>query len=290
MQVPTAPSYTAVGLGNFYIRKKIKDLTITGGYIYDQIGTGILYRAYEERTLGIDNALLGVRAEYDVKGMLRLKGFAGVQKLKFSIQNPILIGFNAEGNFASKDSKTHDVPGIGILDRSEDQATMNQIVSTIESYDTLGRFIPKYNCYSFCAYNTLTVGDWSWYIEGAYKTSEAIRDNELHEINDSLINSPGNVLYTSLNYAHIKDLQDNAVQFKRTYNYYMHISPLPTESTFDGSMGFIPPVSRENSLRLPSRYFAPSLENHELAFSGGRYLFAQKISLSQSAAPLCAIC
>ncbi len=77
----------------------MKDLTITGGYIYDQIGSGIIYRAYEERPLGIDNALLGARLEYNVNNFLKLKAFAGVQKLVFSIQDPIILGFNAEGNF-----------------------------------------------------------------------------------------------------------------------------------------------------------------------------------------------
>jgi len=263
LRVPTAP-YTGVGLGNFFIKKRIKDFTFTGGYLYDQIGSGILYRAYEERTLAIDNALLGVRAEYDYKGLIKLKAFGGVQKLKFSIQSPIILGFNAEGNVSLGD-KVRMVPGAGIIDRSEDQNTMNQIVSTIESYDTLGRFIPKYNTYAFTLYNTLSAGDFSWYIEGAYKTKEAIRNNELHSVNDSLINAAGNCVYTSLNYSH-KSF-GITLQFKRTQDFYFHVSPNPTESTFDGSMNFIPPVSRENSLRLPSRYFAPSLESHELAFS-----------------------
>ena len=263
LRVPTSP-YTGAGLGNFFIKKKIKDFTFTGGYIYDQIGSGILYRAYEERTLAIDNALLGVRAEYNYKGLLRLKAFAGVQKLKFSIQSPIILGASAEGNF-DLGKNVRLVPGAGIINRSEDQNTMNQIVSTIESYDTIGRFVPKYNTYAFTLYNTLTAGDFSWYIEGAYKTKESIRNNELHSVNDSLINAAGNCVFTSLNYAH-KGF-GITLQFKRTQDFYMHISPNPNESTFDGSMTFIPPVSRENSLRLPSRYFAPSLESHELAFS-----------------------
>ncbi len=263
LRVPTAP-YTGVGLGNFFIKKRIKDFTFTGGYLYDQIGSGILYRAYEERTLAIDNALLGVRAEYDYKGLIKIKAFGGVQKLKFSYESPIILGCNIEGN-ANLGDKVRMVPGAGIIDRSEDQNTMNQIVSTIESYDTLGRFVPKYNTYAFTIYNTLTAGDFSWYVEGAYKTKEAIRDNELHEINDSLINAAGNCVYTSVNYAH-KGF-GITFQFKRTQDFYFHVSPNPTESTFDGEMNFIPPVSRENSLRLPSRYFAPSLESHELAFS-----------------------
>jgi hypothetical protein len=262
LRVPTTP-YTAAGIGNFYIKKKIKDLTITGGYIYDQIGCGILYRAYEDRTLAIDNALLGARLEYNVKNLLHLKAFAGVQKLEFSYQDPIVLGFNAEGNFQA--GKVHLLPGIGIINRSMDQNSINQVVATIETYDTTGRFVPKYNTYAFSAYNTLTAGDFTWYVECAYKTHEAITDNELREVNDSLINSAGDCEYTSVNYAH-KGFGLTA-QFKRTYNFAMHTTPNPVQSTFDGQMNFIPPVSRENSLALPSRYYAPSMQNHELAFS-----------------------
>ncbi len=157
-----------------YLRKKIKDLTVTAGYMYDQIGTGIIYRTYEERALGIDNALLGARLEYNVKDMLKLKAFAGVQKLKFSIQKPLIVGFNAEGNFNIK-NKAMLLPGIGVVNRSMDQQNIEQVVATIESYDTIGRFVPKYNTYAFTVYNTLTVGDFTWYAEGAYKTSEAIK-------------------------------------------------------------------------------------------------------------------
>lgn len=272
LRVPTTP-FTGAGLGNFYIRKKVKDLTITGGYIYDQIGSGIIYRAYELRPLAIDNALLGVRLEYNVNNFLKLKAFGGVQKLVFSIQDPIVLGFNAEGNF-SLGKKVRFLPGVGIVNRSMDQNTMNQIVTTIETYDTTGRFVPKYNTYAFTAYYTLTFGNFTWYAEGAYKTAEAIRDNEIYEVNDSLIYSAGNCVYSTLNYS--QKGFGATLQFKRTYNFYEHVSPNPTASPFDGEMSFIPPVSRENSLALPSRYYAPSLENHELAFSDERDIYPGK--------------
>lgn len=265
LRTPTTP-YTSVGLGSFFIKKKVKDLTITGGYIYDQIGSGIIYRTYEERALGIDNALLGARVEYDIKSKVKLKAFAGVQKWKFAILKPIILGFNADGNFSTKNGKVTFQPGIGVLNRSMDQASVAQIVTTIEGYDTLGRFVPKYNTYAFTAYNTLTAGDFSWYVEGAYKSHEAIKKDQINDAKDSLINVPGNCFYTTLNYSH-KGI-GVTLQFKRTENFYLHNSPNPTEALFDGTMNFLPPVSRQNSLRLPSRYFAPSLENRELAFGG----------------------
>ncbi len=263
LRVPTSP-YTGVGVGNFFIKKKVKDLTITGGYIYDQIGSGIIYRTYEERALGIDNALLGARLEYDIKGMVKLKAFAGAQKLKFSIQKPLILGFNAEGNFTTKNGKATFQPGVGIVNRSMDRDNMALLVATIESYDTLGRFVPKFNTYAVTAYHTLTAGPVSWYVEGAYKTAEAIKKDQIHDAKDSLINAAGSCIFTTLNIS--KPGIGVVLQFKRTENFYMHTSPNPTEALFDGMLNFLPPVSRQNSLRLPARYFAPSLESRELAF------------------------
>jgi hypothetical protein len=263
LRVPTSP-YTGVGVGNFFIKKKIKDFTVTAGYLYDQIGSGIIFRTFEERALGIDNPLVGARVEYNVLDKVKLKAFAGAQKLKFSIQKPLILGFNADGNFATKDNKVTFQPGVGVINRSMDKENINQIVSTIETYDTTGRFVPKYNTYAVTAYNTLTAGDFSWYVEGAYKTKEAIKKDQIRDAKDTLINAAGNCVFTTLNYSH-KGI-GVTLQFKRTENFYLHTSPNPTEALFDGLMNFLPPVSRQNSLRLPSRYFAPSLENRELAF------------------------
>lgn len=269
LRVPTSP-YTGVGVGNFYIKKKVKDLTITGGYIYDQIGTGIIFRSFEERALGIDNALLGARLQYDVQDKLRLKAFAGVQKLKFGVQKPIIVGFNADGNFSIKDKVTFR-PGVGVVNRSMDKDNMDKVVATIESYDTAGRFVPKFNTYAVTAYNTLVAGDFTWYFEGAYKTHEAIKKDQIRDAKDSLIDAAGSCFYTTLNYS--KKGFGMTLQFKRTQNFYLHTSPNPTEALFDGLMNFLPPVSRQNSLRLPSLYFAQSLENRELAF-GAEFIYS----------------
>lgn len=255
---PSAP-YTGVGLGNFYIRKKFKDVTISAGYLYDQIGTGMIYRAYEERTLGIDNALVGGRVEYNFKNMLKLKAFAGVQKNVFTVYNPVIVGFNADGNFSLAKGKLTLSPGVGIINRSMDQGSIDALVTKIEALDSAQRFVPKYNMYAFTVYNTLNIGPVSWYVEGSYKTKEAV-----YGINNTLNNVAGNAVYTSLSVSG-KGF-GVTLQFKRTENFTMRTSP--NETLFQGLMNFNPPVPKQNSLRLPSRYFASSLEQHELAFGG----------------------
>ena len=58
-------SYSANGIGKWYLHKSIGNIDLKGGYIYDQIGKGFLYRSFEDRDLGIDNALIGVSVATD---------------------------------------------------------------------------------------------------------------------------------------------------------------------------------------------------------------------------------
>ena len=55
-------AYTNDGVGYWSVKKSIGKLTITGGYFYDQFGTGAAFRAFEDRLIGIDYAVRGVSA------------------------------------------------------------------------------------------------------------------------------------------------------------------------------------------------------------------------------------
>lgn len=71
-------------------------LQVTVGNFYEQFGNGLILRSYEERGLGFDNALDGVRLKYvPVKGIY-LTGFTAKQR-SFMTQGPgIVRGFDGE--------------------------------------------------------------------------------------------------------------------------------------------------------------------------------------------------
>lgn len=256
LHTPGVP-YSKIGIGNFYIRKRGEKYKITGGYFYDQFGSGIVFRAYEDRTLGIDNSILGVHVEVSPVKQLTIKAFTGVHKNRLDLFKPIITGLNAEANF-SIGEKVRLIPGASVVNRTMDQSSMDFVVSTIETYEPEDRFVPKYNVYVFGAYNTITIGDFSWYLEGAAKTTEAIVNAE-----GTLINKPGNVLYSTFNYS--RNQFGLALQFKRTENFPFRTSP--KETLLDGIINFIPPITRQNSLRLPARYNAAVQELEELGYS-----------------------
>ncbi|MEI8278134.1 MAG: DUF6029 family protein [Bacteroidota bacterium] len=242
------------GLGAWTLSKEFKDLKITAGYIYDQIGSGILFRAYEDRGLLIDNALVGVHLKYKLNEHIILKGFTGQQKNVFNRYEPIVKGISAEGDYSI--GKLHLLPGVGAINRTIDQTSMEAITSTINGYALGDRFEPMYNMYGYTFYNTLNIGDFSWYAEGSYKTHEAIigLDGQLHD-------HDGNVEYTTLGYAR-KGIALN-VTGKRTENFVMRTSP--NEKLLLGILNWQPLVSHIRAQRLMARYTPASQDISEQA-------------------------
>ena len=73
-------SFNKQGIGRWFIKRDIEKIGFELGYIYDQIGSGIIYRAYEQRNLGLDNALYGLKLTYHINEDWNIKAFSGKQK------------------------------------------------------------------------------------------------------------------------------------------------------------------------------------------------------------------
>ncbi len=261
---PTS-AMSAFGVGAFNVTREMDDLTVSVGTIYDQIGSGILFRSYEDRGLLIDNGLMGLEVKYKLGKHIQLKGFGGQQRAIpggqqehiFERYQPIIKGFNAEGDYST--GKVNLTPGIGVLNRTLDQVSMNNIASNINGQDISSRFEPRYNMYAFSAYNTLNYKNITWLIEGDYKTHEAILDTGVGTT--KLVDKPGNVVFTTLNYAR-KGFAVN-VSAKRTENFFMRTSP--NEVLLKGMLNWQPVVARQRPERLISRYTPASQDLSEMA-------------------------
>lgn len=72
-------AYSNQGVGFWLVSKDIDKLNITVGYIYDQFGSGMTFRSYEDRNIGIDFAIQGARVIYNLSDNTRFKAFTGKQ-------------------------------------------------------------------------------------------------------------------------------------------------------------------------------------------------------------------
>ncbi len=261
-------SYSGQGLAIFYVEKQISKLNLTGGYFYDQFGSGITFRAYEARGIGIDNAIMGIRLKYELNNNWMIKAFTGRQKFRFDLFEPIIKGAAIDG-FVKVNEDIQLLPGVSIVNRTLDNSTLNNIVSEINSYDVEDRFIPTYNVYTYSAYNNLLYKNISWYLEYARKSSDAVRD-----INNTgqLFKTPGSVLYTTLSYS--KKGFGTTLQYRRIDQFDFRTSP--NETLLNGIINYLPTFSRQNTYRLISRYNAIPQFEGENAFQGDVIFTPQK--------------
>ena len=264
-------SYNAQGIGRWYVKKSIGKLDIAGGYLYDQIGSGIIFRAWESRPLLIDNALYGARLTYHLDDNWFVRGFTGRQKQQFDAYESVLRGANVEG-FVVPDSTGNVTlaPGFGAVARTLDDASMNSLVATLNTYLAEDAFVPNYNAYAFTLYNTLTAGNFIWYVEGAYKTEDTMNDpfgvrttvSGDVVTGNKFFESDGSVLYSSLSYA--RRGFGAVLEAKRTENFGWRTRP--QEQLNRGLISFIPPMGRVNTYRLTARYNAVTQDLGELAY------------------------
>lgn len=84
------------GIALFYGMYKNKKLEITAGYFYEQFGSGLILRAWENRPLGINNAFVGGRVKYQPSNSISLTGMYAKQRDGFKISEGEIFGFNSE--------------------------------------------------------------------------------------------------------------------------------------------------------------------------------------------------
>ena len=64
-----------------YVQWEDQNWGVRLGDIYDQFGNGLIFRTYEDRNLGFNNALAGARAFYNFNNMVNVKVLAGLPRL-----------------------------------------------------------------------------------------------------------------------------------------------------------------------------------------------------------------
>lgn len=282
-------SFTDNGIGRWFIKKNVGNLDIEGGYIYDQIGSGIIFRSYEERALAIDNALVGIKMDYRLNDNWKVKAFAGRQKQLFDIYESVMKGGAIDGYISIGEEKPLTlVPGMGVVGKTLSDATMIQIVDGVKTYLLDDRIKPQYNTYAMSIYNTLSYGDISWYAEAAIKTKDVVFDANATKLNwtgppslGKLINEPGYIAYSSVSYA--KNKLGVTLEGKRTEYFNFRTNPFVTLN--NGAYNFLPPMTRVNTYRMTNRYNAATQEFGEQGLQVDiRYRIKRGMSLNFNAA------
>jgi hypothetical protein len=95
------PRFQGTGIAYRSISYKNDWLGITAGNFYEQFGSGMVLRGYEERNLGLDNSFDGVRISVEPFKGLNFKGLIGKQRFFWSQSKSIIRGLDANVELSS---------------------------------------------------------------------------------------------------------------------------------------------------------------------------------------------
>ena len=72
--------FKGLGLPFLYLSWQNDFMSATVGSFYEQFGSGLLFRAWEDRTLGLNTAITGARLTFNIKDLVNIKVFSGLPR------------------------------------------------------------------------------------------------------------------------------------------------------------------------------------------------------------------
>lgn len=225
---------TGLGIPYRFATYADDDFEVTAGNFYEQFGSGMILRTYEERNLGFDNSIDGVRLRfYPTKG-LKLTGLIGRQRAFFAMSEGIMRG--ADINYDLSEAAPEWLPDG--LSFSAGLSAMSRYQSDRDDFLKLPENVLAWSGRTHIGYK-----DFSLDAEYAYKVNDPGASN-----NGSY--NPGNALYLTANYA-VRGLGVNLAA-KRIDN--MDFRSDRTATGFAQQVNYLPALTKQHTWRLITLY------------------------------------
>lgn len=251
---PAGQPYSGSGIGYRYAKYKLSELEVTAGNFFEQFGQGLVFRAYEERYLGVDNAMDGVRLKYKPYRGVYLKAVAGRQRFAFN---------------------NEQVKGVGLVRGADAEVNLAELLdSAWTSAGNLiigGSFVSKYqedrdpllvlpeNVAAGAVRMNFTSPRWDLYAEYAYKINDPNGKNDF-------VYKPGEALLFNATYS-TKGFGASVGAHSFDNMFYQSDRAAPTP--FDLNINFLPPRAKQHTYNLPATLYPyVTQSNGEVAAQG----------------------
>ena len=235
-----------------------KGVEVTLGDVYDQFGSGLIFRTYEERSLGIDNAIRGGRVNISALKGVRFKALGGVQRRYWDWDTDSWVaGTDLEIDINQYSQKMRDnnvswtIGGSYVLLNYDKN---DQVIVPGTNYELN---LPS-NVNAFDVRSSLTVGNYNILAEYAWRSQDPSFDN-------GYIYRRGSAVLLSASYS--SKGVSALVQAKRSENMSFR-----SNRSITGISGFInnmPAFAYQHTYSLPALYpYATQAAPGEWAFQG----------------------
>ena len=272
------------GVPHFYVKGRYGIAELTAGTFYEQFGSGFILRTYEERSLGVDNSLLGGRLVLKPIEGLNIKLLSGKQRRYWSWNKSLVSGADVEMSLdewipSLKNSDTHLMVGASWVNRYEN----NKEEVFVDAVHKIN--FPKYvNAWDVRV--NLNHGPWSVLAEYAQKDDDPSYAN-------GYIFRKGTIAMLSGSYS--KKGLSVLLQAKRSENMSFKSTGNANKAMgISSSIGHLLAFTQEHTYTLPAYYpYATQLADGEWAYQaevgynfkrntplGGKYGMNVKVNFS----------
>lgn len=273
------------GLPFFYVKGNYKWAELTLGDFYDQFGSGLIFRAYEQRNLGIDNSLRGGRLTLKPFKGISVKMLGGQQRYYWQHRNlesdlPWTYGGDLELNvdqwFRKMDESgnrlTLGFSGISNhAGKEDDLIAMRPNPNDPTLQDSYRLLLPK-NVGAFDVRANYQNSNYNLLVEYAWKSNDPSSAN-------NYTYGKGKTLLLSGSYS--QKGMSVLVQAKRSEDMSFRSHRMIDKGSTACYINYLPAFSMQHTYALPSLYpYATQMVPGEWAFQGEvSYLFKRKTAL-----------
>lgn len=233
------PKYVHSNVATYFVQYKNEKIDVTAGYFYEQFGSGLLFRSWEDRALGINNALRGIRFIYKPTEFLTLKSVYGQQRTGFDVSKGKIYGLDTELVLSKmlKYKISELAIGLTYVGREEQTDIIN----------------PNFPSLTNCFAGRLNFNHKSFYLttEYDYKSKDAVVQIQ-NQISNSLI-KPGSALLLNIGFSK-KGFGIDAT-FRRIENMSFFSERGANGNLYnDRIMNFIPSLTKQHHYNLANIY------------------------------------
>ncbi|MFA5806643.1 MAG: DUF6029 family protein, partial [Melioribacteraceae bacterium] len=240
--------YKGNGIPYRFASYKSDELKVTIGNFYEQFGNGLIFRAYQDWNLGLDNSIDGINVIYTPLKGITVKGLIGNQRFFFDKGPGIVRG--ADGEFFLNDM---------IKSWAEKKVKITIGGSVVSKYqkdmDPIYK-LPE-NVAAFAGRTNIACGKINFVSEYAYKINDPSAVN-------NYIYKPGEALYSSATFSQ-KGL---GISFsaKRIDNMNFRSDRAITGNPL--MLNYLPALTKEHSYSLAAMYPYSTQLNGEIGIQG----------------------
>lgn len=267
--------YEGVGIPYWFAKYKVGTLEMTAGHFYEQFGSGLVLRGWEEWTLGYDNNFYGFNAHFSPMKGVMLKGLVGTQRYfwePYQAGNRGIVR-GIDGDFYLNDmfesmseSKTNISVGGSFVSKYEKVPNVTYTKDSIYYIDsikwtqrtTYQLALPN-NVGSWALRTNISRGGFNFYGEYAEKGADPNATNDY-------IFKKGQAIYSTLSYSQKGLGIFLSTKWIDNMSYKSKLTEAGNPAMLD--INYLPAITKEHPYSLATMYPHATQPNGEFGFQG----------------------